>query len=182
MSIRRTGLLLLAIVALTPGAASATGHNADLSGDGTLALGSRLWGFHEMFAKTLPVPKPYRDLSVVADLSIYRGSENNTPQTLIGWMGGARYTLGGATLRPVKNVNARVTLSPYGLLGAFHPNGHKGAASAAIGGALDVVAGKNSSSEPGWGFRASVDRVFRNGAPDVTRISLGTVYRFGHQK
>src|ERR1051325_3946285 len=164
MSIRRTGLLLLAIVALTPGPASATGHNADLSGDGTVAFGSKLWGFHEMFAKTLPVPKPYRDLSFVGDLSIYKGTENTNPQTVIGHMVGVRWTIPlGTVPTVVKGMTGRLTVSPYGLVGAFYTDGAGEALSAGFGGAIDVMVGSHSSSEAGWGGRARAARVTRRG-------------------
>lgn|SRR5262249_15319289 len=177
MSIRRTGLLVLVIVLLAPAAAFATGHNADLSGGGGGASGSKFWGFHEVIAKTCP----QRKLAVLGDLSIYKGSENGIEQTLIGWMGGVRWTF---ALGPEKrDTNPRVTVSPHALVGAFHTNGAAGVFSFAAGGAVDFMLGNHASNEAGWGARFMTDYVVRHGdAHNLTRFSFDAVYQFGHKQ
>jgi hypothetical protein len=182
MSIRRTGLLAVVIVLQMPAAASATGHNADISGGFSAASGSWFKGFHETFGKTIP---PDRRLSVLADLSIYKGSENDTDQTLIGWMGGAGWTIGlksGRQALGPKSYNYAITATPRVLAGGFHTNGGSPVFSAGFGGAVDFVLGAHPSSEPGWGVRGAYDYIVRRGdAHNLHRYSVEAVYRFAHQ-
>jgi hypothetical protein len=136
-----------------------------------------------MFAKTVPIRNHGRVLSFVGDLSWYKGSENGIDQTVLGWMGGARWTFGLGTVRtPMKGVTGHVMLSPHALVGAFYTNGKDGVLAGAVGGSVDVLIGTHGSSEPGWGVRLSSDYVARHGpTPNLVRYSLEGVYRFAHK-
>jgi hypothetical protein len=180
MSIRRTGLLAFVILVLAPGAASATGHYADLSGGGGGASGSKLWLFHSTFAWTIPtVTHPRRVSLVLSDFSVYHGSENGVEQTVVGYMAGGRVTFALGTDHD--SPRRRVELSPHALIGVTHTNGGSSVTSGAVGGALDVVLGSHLSNEGGLGLRFLGDYVIRKGeSHNLARFSAEVVYQFGH--
>jgi len=180
MSIRRTGLLVLVIVLLAPAAAFATGHNADLSLGGGGASGSTLGLFHSTLALPCSKPGPPKNLSiVVSDFSVYNGSENGTDQTLIGYLGGARWTI---LPMPGNDTSRKFTPSAHFLLGVTKIKGGGKDFSVAAGGALDVMLGQHNSSEAGMGVRFLVDYLVRTGdAHNLTRFSAEGFYQWGHR-
>ena len=177
MNSRRTGLLLLTAL-LLPAAAHATGHNADLSGGFSRASGSTLWGVHSVVATPIRISKPKdpKNFSLVwADFSLYHGSEDGRDQTLIGTMGGGRWTLARQTER-----DRKVQPSVHGLLGAMHTKGGDTDLAFAAGGAVDVMLGAHQPSEAGWGVRFMADYVVRHGdAHNLARVSAQMVWQFG---
>ena len=175
MSIRRTGLLLLSVL-LVPGAAHATGHNADGSGGFSGAAGSKFWGFHSIVAAPLHKPANPRNLSLLFDFSVYDGSENGSDQKLYGYLGGLRWTFGDQ-----KNTPRKVMASVHTLIGTMHTAGGGSPTSYATGGAVDVMLGAPTMSEAGWGVRFLADYVTRQGAAhNLTRVSVELVKRWGH--
>ena len=181
MSFRRTGLLVLAIVLQVPAPASATGHDADLSGGGGGAFGSKFWLFHSTLAWPVPTAKhPERFSVVLSDFSVSHGKENGVEQTLVGYMAGGRLTFAMHTDQ--EKGHKRIELSPHALVGVSHTNGGDNHASFAVGGAVDVLLGPHLSSEGGWGVRILSDYVVRKGdAHNMTRVSGELVYQFGRR-
>jgi hypothetical protein len=165
---------------LLPAAAHATGHNADWSGGFSRASGSTLWGVHSVFAGTMPKPNNPKNLSLLADFSLYHGSEDGRDQTLIGTMGGGRWTFaprphGGKQVE----TNQKVLPSVHALLGFMKTKGGDTDIASAVGGAVDIMLGDHRSSEAGLGVRVMVDYVVRHGdAHNLTRASVEMVWQF----
>ncbi len=170
MSIRRTGLLLLAIVALAPRGVSASGHDADLSLGGCCAFGSKLGLFHSTVAWTIPTAeRPRRFAWVLSDFTAYKGKEDSGHHTLFGYMTGGRVTFAMHTDQ--QDGHKKIELSAHGLIGATHTKGGHTVRSGAVGGAVDYLIGKHLSTEGGCSVRGLVDYVMRNGDEKMWRVS-----------
>jgi hypothetical protein len=177
MSIRRTGLLVLVILLQVPAAASATGHDADLSGGGGGAFGSKFWFVHSILAWPVPTKKhPERFSVVLSDFSYYNHAKKEG-DNLFGYMAGGRLTFAMHTDQ--EKGHKRIELSPHALAGVTHTMGGGTAASFAFGGAMDVLLGPHLSSEHGWGVRVLYDYLVQKGDPhNMQRVSGEVVYQF----
>jgi hypothetical protein len=129
----------------------------------------------------MPKPNSPKNLSVLADFSVYHGSEGGSDQTLIGTMFGGRWTFAprpehGA---PYVETTQKVLPSVHGLLGSIHTKGGDTVPALAVGGAVDIMLGGHLSSRAGLGLRFMADYVVRHGdAHNLARVSADLVWQF----
>jgi hypothetical protein len=187
----RLSCLVLAMF-LVPALAHADGHKADLYagfsfGDG----GSKISGFHQSLAWSLPSPKDSPSPKahwltlVIPDVSVQFGGHNGKDLTQVAYLFGARVSL---TSR-----YSRHKVFAQGLYGGVYTNDgtvDAGSNQAGASGAgyetffhdRTEAAKKIGDPHLGLGFRVQIDYVFRSERESFTRASAGFVYRFAKHR
>jgi len=162
--------------------ARADGHKADLYagfsfGDG----GSKITGFNQSLAWTLPSPKVHKLTIVLPDMSVQFGGHDGKDLTQVAYMVGPRVSL---TPR-----YSRHKLFVQGLFGGVYTNDGTVDAgnnpTGAIGAGYEAFFHDRTEADVkanrphlGLGFRVQVDYIMRSDRDSFTRASAGFVYRF----
>jgi hypothetical protein len=175
-------LCLVLAIFLVPALVHADGHKADLYGGFSFGDGgSKIAGFNQSLAWSLPSPKAHKLTLVIPDVSVQFGGHDGKDLTQVAYLFGAR-----VSLTPRYSRHKAFAQALYG--GVYTNDGTVDAGSnqaGAIGAGYETffhdrteAAKKTGDPHLGLGFRVQIDYVFRSERESFTRASAGFVYRF----
>jgi hypothetical protein len=172
MRIRQCGLMVL--ILLSPAAAQAHDHFADIAGNLAAAFSEPLLGFHVTFAKTVPeleskFQEGVRRVSFVGDFSMHWDPGEGEDRD-INFLTGLRYAFVSThDQNKVPFVQVLVGGTDVKTSGVRDTD-----PALALGGGFEYIP---QNSPKGWGIRAQVDYIVRPG--DISpRLSAGVVKRW----
>lgn len=160
---------LVVLVLFVPTTVQAHDHVADFFGGVTYANGSNLGGLHVTFAKTIRNPGD-RNLAIVGDWTIHRGSHNGDDLTRMTFAVGPRWTF--------DTHNGHVP-SVHVLIGGVRDDAAQNDTSVgvALGFSYEYLPAATRQSGAGVVYRVQTDFV-ASGVDKFPRLSAGIAYRW----